>query len=83
VRVEKKLSERGIEVLGNRKAKAILGDKEVKYVELEDGQKIRADVVILGIGVIPNIRLALNSGLEAGRFSMPCRKKHQKSKVLA
>ena len=64
VRVEKKLSERGIEVLANKKAKAILGDKEVKYVELEDGQKIRADVVILGIGVIPNIWLALNNGLE-------------------
>jgi len=64
VRVEKKLSERGIKVLSNRKVEAIVGNKKVHYVELDDGQKIKADVVILGIGVIPNVKLARDSGLE-------------------
>jgi len=63
VRVEKKLSERDIKVLVNRRAKAIIGSKKVDYVELDDGQKLKADVVILGIGVKPNVQLAQDSGL--------------------
>jgi len=64
VRVEKKLSERDIKVLSNRKVEAIVGNKKVHYLELDDGQKTKADVVILGIGVIPNVKLARDSGLE-------------------
>jgi NADH oxidase (H2O2-forming) len=67
VRVEKKLSERGINIMAGRKAKSIIGNGKVEYVELENGQKIKADLVIVGIGVIPNIELALNSGLEVDR----------------
>jgi len=64
IRVEKKLSERGINLLTDRRTKAILGEKTVQYVELENGQKVKADVVILGIGTKPNVQLALNTGLE-------------------
>ena len=67
VRVEKKLSERGIKVLVNRKVEAVVGNKNVDYVELDNGQKIKADVVILGIGVIPNIQLAQNAGLQVDK----------------
>ena len=67
VRVEKKLSERGIKVLVNRKVEAVVGNKNVDYVELDNGQKIKADVVILGIGVIPNIQLAQNTGLQVDK----------------
>jgi len=64
VRVEKKLSERGIKVRVDSKVKAISGDRKVAYVILDDGQKIKADAVILGIGTAPNIQLARNAGLE-------------------
>jgi len=64
VQVEEKLSEKDIKVLVNRKVKAIAGKKQVEYVELDNGQKTKADVVILGIGVVPNIQLARDSGLE-------------------
>jgi len=67
VRVEKKLSERDIKVLVNRKVEAVVGNKNVDYVELDNGQKIKADVVILGIGVIPNIQLAQNTGLQVDK----------------
>jgi len=63
LRVEAKLSERGVNVLPNRKAKTLVGNKEVKHVELENGQKVRADVVILGVGVRPNTELAGKAGL--------------------
>ncbi len=62
--VEKKLTERKINILAGRKAKAILGEKNVQYLELENGQKLKTDMVILGIGVKPNVKLALNTGLE-------------------
>ena len=64
LQVEKKLSEKDIKVLVNRNVEAIAGNKQVEYVELDNGQKIKADVVILGIGVVPNIQLARDSGLE-------------------
>jgi NADPH-dependent 2,4-dienoyl-CoA reductase/sulfur reductase-like enzyme len=64
IRVEKKLSERGIKVLVNSKVEAVVGNKKVDHVELDNGQKTKADVVILGIGVIPNVQLARDSGLE-------------------
>ena len=64
VQVEKKLSEKNIKTLVDRKAKAILGEKKAEYVELENGQKIKANVVLLGIGVIPNVELAQDAGLE-------------------
>ena len=67
VRVEKKLSERGINVLVNRKVESITGDKKVGYVLLDNGQKIKADVVILGIGVTPNIQLAQKASLEVDK----------------
>ena len=65
--VEKKLSERGIKVLVHRKVESVLGNKKVGYVELDNGQKIKADVVILGIGVTPNIQLAQNASLEVDK----------------
>jgi len=67
IRVEKKLAERGIKILTNKKAKAILGAGKVESVELGDGEKIKADVVILSIGVVPNIKLAEETGLKTDK----------------
>ncbi len=64
VRVEKELSERDIKVLVGRKVEAVVGTPKLDYVELDNGQKLKADVVILGIGVIPNVQLARDSGLQ-------------------
>ncbi len=64
---EKKLVERGIKVLTETTAKAILGDGgKVKAVELGSGEKLKADAVIIGIGAIPNTELAQKAGLEIG-----------------
>ena len=63
-RVEQKLKERGINLLTNKKAESILGTKKVEYVQLENGQRVKADLVILGIGVIPSVELAEKAGLK-------------------
>lgn len=66
VQVEDKLAERGIKALVDEKAEAILGNGKVSAVQLASGEKLKADVVILGVGVVPNTELAQSAGLEIG-----------------
>ena len=64
IQVEEELEKAKVSLFNDRRAKAILGNEKVEQVELENGQKLKADVVILGIGVRPNIDLAKNAGLK-------------------
>ncbi len=68
VMAEEELSKRGVQLRTSERAKAIVGDGKVEYVELESGERIKADVVILGIGVRPNVELAQKAGLQLGPF---------------
>jgi len=62
-----KLEETGVKVLTNEKVVSINGKEDaVESVELASGKEIKADLVILGIGAIPNSKLAEKSGLELG-----------------
>lgn len=62
--IENMLKEKGIIVLTNTKVKNILGEKKVEALELENGEKIATDLVILGLGVTPNATLAKDAGLQ-------------------
>jgi NADH oxidase (H2O2-forming) len=66
VRAEKKLSEIGVNVMTNSRAEKIVGDKKVEAVELSSGEKLKCDMVLLGIGVAPNTKLAKEAGLKIG-----------------
>lgn len=63
---ETKLTEAGVAVRVNSKVEAIVGDETVKAVRLSGGEEIKADMVILGIGALPNTALAEKCGLELG-----------------
>ncbi len=63
---QNKLAEAGVKILVNEKVVSILGDEKVAGVKLSDGRELKADMVILGIGAIPNTELARKSGLELG-----------------
>lgn len=65
---EDMLRENGVNVLTNNEARSIGGADQVEYVELADGKRLEADVVILGIGVTPNTSLAQSAGLELGKL---------------
>lgn len=41
-------------------------DGRVAGVELEGGERLDADVVVVGVGVVPNLELARDAGLETG-----------------
>jgi len=64
IEAEKKLTQRGIKLLTNKKAKSILCNEKVEYVKLTSGEELQADVVILGVGVIPNTELAQKAGVK-------------------
>jgi len=65
VKIEEELKKEGVTLLADRKVTASQGKDKVDSVELANGQCIKADLVILGIGVIPEVALAQQIGLDA------------------
>lgn len=63
---EKILEERGIKLCTGEKVVSIDGLKNVEWVKLESGRLLEADVVIIGIGAVPNVELAKKAGLRLG-----------------
>lgn len=57
---------RGIDIqLNSRMSKFVDdGDRKVAGVEMEDGSVVKAQLVLIGIGVVPNTELAEQMGLE-------------------
>jgi NADPH-dependent 2,4-dienoyl-CoA reductase/sulfur reductase-like enzyme/rhodanese-related sulfurtransferase len=64
--VEQHMESHGVKVLTGTKVEALEGDGAVKSVMTSAG-RITADMVVLAIGVRPNIALAKTAGLEIGR----------------
>ncbi|MFE6042495.1 NAD(P)/FAD-dependent oxidoreductase [Streptomyces sp. NPDC056452] len=60
--------ERGVRVLLGREVTALFGDGEgrVQVMELDGGERIAADLIVVGVGVLPNIELALAADLLVG-----------------
>ena len=66
VRAEDALRERGVEVVTSNAVESIGGNEKVEFVKLQSGKDIKCDMVIIGIGVSPNTKLAEEAGLEIG-----------------
>jgi NADPH-dependent 2,4-dienoyl-CoA reductase/sulfur reductase-like enzyme len=58
LKAEEKLKENGVNLLTNSKVVKLKGDPEVENVVLENGREIKADMVIIATGVVPNTKLA-------------------------
>ncbi|MFN4281328.1 MAG: nitrite reductase large subunit NirB [Alphaproteobacteria bacterium] len=65
--LEQAIALRGIEVITRANTKAILGDGRVTAVQLDDGRELPADIVVMAVGIRPNLALAKAAGLECGR----------------
>jgi 3-phenylpropionate/trans-cinnamate dioxygenase ferredoxin reductase subunit len=57
------LRDRGVHVRTRTGAKELEGDGEVEAVVLPDGTRLHADVVVIGVGVRPDVDLAERAGL--------------------
>jgi nitrite reductase (NADH) large subunit len=65
--LQKAVEARGIKVLTKANTKAIVGNGKVEGVELADGIVIPATLVVMAVGIRPNIGLAEEAGLEVNR----------------
>ncbi len=61
------LEEKGMHFLMEHQTEALLGDKRVEKVRFKDGSEVEADLVVMAIGVRPNIKLAQASGIQCDR----------------
>ena len=65
--LQKAVEARGIEIVTKANTKAILGKGRAEAVELADGRKIPATLVVMAAGIRPNAWLAQEAGLDVGR----------------
>ena len=65
--LQRAIEQRGIPVLTRANTKAILGEKKVEAVLLEDGTRLVADLVIMAVGIKPNAQLAKDAGITVNR----------------
>lgn len=61
------LEAKGLRFLMGHNTQAFSGDKRVEKVQFDNGTDIDADLVVVAIGVRPNIQLAEQSGLQCER----------------
>lgn len=61
------LEARGLQFRMPAKTSAILGETRVTGVRFDDGGELEADLIVMAIGVRPNIELAQRSGLRCER----------------
>lgn len=57
-------SEHGVELIMGQRASAFHGRGSVEAVEVLDGPRIEADLVVVGVGAEPRTRLAVEAGLD-------------------
>lgn len=65
--VEEKLKGRGVNIILNARVVEILGNEKVQGVQFENGKKLEVDSIILGIGAVPNTKLAREADLDLGK----------------
>ncbi|TYP70765.1 nitrite reductase large subunit NirB [Paenibacillus methanolicus] len=61
------LEKQGMRFLLAKHTERIVGKKRVEGLLFKDGSKIAVDLVVVAVGVRPNIRLAADSGIEVDR----------------
>jgi nitrite reductase (NADH) large subunit len=65
--LQRDLDRRGIAFFTEGETEAILGTERAEGVQLADGRMVPADLVVLAIGIRPNIDLARAAGLKVNR----------------
>ncbi|HEX9627688.1 MAG TPA: nitrite reductase large subunit NirB [Acidiferrobacterales bacterium] len=58
---------RGLEFMMGAATAEIVGKKRVQGVRLQDGSELTADLVVMAVGIRPNVELARSAGLHCGR----------------
>jgi nitrite reductase (NADH) large subunit len=67
IMLKKELENQGMKFLLAKQSEAILGKKRVKSLLFTDGSMVEADLIVMAVGIKPNIELAKKSGIKINR----------------
>ena len=65
--LQRELESQGMEFLLNKHSASITGRGRVKALQFTDGSEVKADLIVMAVGIRPNIELAKASGIEVNR----------------
>jgi len=65
--LEKELEGQGMKFLLEKETEKIIGNNRVEGLRFKDGTEIEADLVVMAVGVKPNVQLARESGIDTNR----------------
>lgn len=65
--LQKTLEDSGMQFMLKTSTDTILGDDRVHAVRFKDGSELAADIVVMAVGIKPNIELAKNAGIYCER----------------
>jgi NAD(P)H-nitrite reductase large subunit len=66
-RVEKKFEEHGVEIILNNTIAKVVGDERVEKVVLRDGRELETDMLIVAVGVVPNVEIVKDTPIKVNR----------------
>ncbi|WP_432518218.1 NAD(P)/FAD-dependent oxidoreductase [Saccharolobus islandicus] len=64
--IQKYFENKGVQFILNESVKEFQGDHRVRLAVTESGKRIEADLVLIAVGIMPNIEVAQKSGIEVG-----------------
>jgi len=65
--LQSELERQGMKFLLRKNSSAILGRKRATGLAFDDGTEVGADLVVMAVGIRPNVAVARTAGLEIGR----------------
>ncbi|MEW9672893.1 nitrite reductase large subunit NirB [Ammoniphilus sp. 3BR4] len=64
IMLQRELEKQGMKFLLEKQTERIVGKHRVEGLQFKDGTKIDVDLVVMAVGIRPNVQLAKDSGLE-------------------
>src|ERR1051326_249166 len=65
--LQRKIEELGVNVLLSHQTVAIMGDRNVEGISFKNSYRMEADLVVIAVGIRPNVELAAAAGLDLNR----------------
>ncbi|QMV42947.1 nitrite reductase large subunit NirB [Cohnella cholangitidis] len=65
--LQEQLESQGMKFLLEKQSDSIIGKKRVQGLKFKDGTEVEADLVVMAVGIKPNVQLARDSGIEVNR----------------
>lgn len=65
--LQEQLEGQGMKFLLEKQSDSIIGKKRVQGLKFKDGSEVEADLVVMAVGIKPNVQLAKDSGIEVNR----------------